>query len=107
MERLRDSFVHNVIVHPLLFVRDVAERTGYLGLAVLLSRVHDEHAERWTAGWQHEFPPPPQQPWTPEAEAMVYRGRPAMPPPAEGAPLAGSLDDRMRQARARSPGGQH
>lgn len=100
MGRLRDSFVHNVIVHPMLFVRDVAERAGFLGVAVLLSRVHDEHAERWRQESEHEFSPvTPQYPWTEEAEAMVYRGRGASRPPAEALPLTGSVADRVRQAR--------
>jgi hypothetical protein len=98
MRSLIDSFVHNVLIHPLLFVRDVAERAGFVGAALLLSRAHDDH---WVWGEsEHEFSPTPEQhPWTPEAEAMVYRGRPEMPPPADAAPLTGSVADRMQRAR--------
>ena len=97
MRNLIDSLVHNVLIHPLLFVRDVAERAGFIGVALLLSRVHDEH---WAWGEsEHEVSPPPQYPWTAEAEAMVYRGRKARPTPAEASPLTGSAADRMQRAR--------
>ena len=106
MRRLLDSFVHNVVLHPLLFVGDVAARVGAHGLALLAGNLHDDHGRRWEAAdapveeeLKHELQPPPQDPWTPEAEAMVFRGRAQIRPPPPIAPLAGSAADRVQRAR--------
>jgi len=95
------SFTHNVVIHPLLFVRDVAEQAGLAGVAVLLSRLHDRHE---LGGLHHEIQVaddgvPEQYPWTEKADSMVYRPpRPAIPPPAER-PLPGSIAARRGRAR--------
>lgn len=99
--RLRDSFLHNVVVHPLLFVRDVAEKRGYLGLAMLLSRLHDDTMPEES---KHEFSSTPQEPWTEEAAAMVYRATPEqLAPPRVPSFLAGSAAERISRARDRGP----
>lgn len=101
------SFTHNVLLHPLMFVRDLAEQAGLPGIATALSRLHDTH-EFGGGGLQRALqpepeladtlPPPPQEPWTPEAEALTYRPVPPIPPPPPEEPLAGSIEDRMRRA---------
>lgn len=91
------SFAHNVVIHPLLFVRDVAERVGLHRVAIALAGLHDDHElESMKLEFHPDAPAPPQQPWTPEAERLVYR--PAMRPPAAEppAPLRGSLAERRR-----------
>lgn len=97
------SFTHNVVIHPLLFVRDVAEQAGLTGIAVLLSHLHDRHELGEIGGLHHEIQPgdtevPPQHPWTEQSESLVYRPRPAIPPPPER-PLPGSIAARRGRAR--------
>lgn len=98
------SFAHNVVLHPLLFVRDVAEQAGFNGVAVLLSRLHDRHEMGELSGLVEsrdstdDGDVPPQDPWTPEAAEMVYRP-PAPRPHPERPPLAGSLAARRGRAR--------
>lgn len=95
--RLRGSFLHNVIVHPLLFLRDVAVERGYLGVAMMLSQLHDDTEP---VECKHEFASTPQEPWTPEAAAMVYHPtREQLAPPAVPKFKPGSVAERMARAR--------
>ena len=112
--RLRDSFLHNVIVHPLLFVSDLLLRLGVgQDVAAALDTLHDltaptegpdpgpledieepegEEPEDETAGW----PVPAQDPSTPASRALEWRPTPA-PREERAAPvLEGSAVARMR-----------
>ena len=95
------SFAHNVIIHPLLFVRDVAERAGFHEVAVLIGRLHDGHELRGAlqAVEDPDIEVPPQHPWTEEAAKMVHRPPIRPPPPDEPEPLAGSIASRSRRVR--------
>lgn len=125
---LRQSFFHNVIIHPLLFVADVLDWLGVAqGIGVALDFLHDvtgleeratpgpeaSGAEVWMgdeAGEEAEdeedeedegegWPTPAQDPRTAASKALEYRPpAPTAPPPAPP-PLAGSREARVRAAR--------
>lgn len=107
MSSLLWSFVHNVVVHPMLFVRDVATRAGLHRVSAAISTLHDENeiVGGLKPGFQDydddgaDVGAPPQSPWTDEARAMVYRPVPPPPPEPEPEPLAGSVAARLKRAR--------
>lgn len=105
--RLRDSFVHNVLVHPLFFPAEVFARLGFTFPLMVAEALHDatapaepEEPEEPAEGDETEaWEVPAQAPHTPASRSLEWRPPAPLPAPEAPAPLAGSAAARMRAAR--------
>lgn len=101
------SFVHNVVLHPLLFVADVADRLGVPHVGPVLDALHDAlppdedpPAVHLGADPEDDLPPPVQNPRTPATASLEWRPEPpTVPEPVRPQGLAGSARARLRAVR--------